>query len=100
MSYTNKKYDVNISKENSPDKFRSACSIIESAFPDFIKEDLLIDVDGTTIQAYSHNGKEIIIYDDYDIGAVFAESDFPLEGMFSELMYADRDAHQPVLMKA
>lgn len=100
MSYTNKKYDINISQENSPEKFKSACMIIEKVFPSFQKESLLVDVDGSMIQVYRKDGKEIIIYDDYDVGAVFAESDVNLKGLFDELQYADLEGNQQLLMQA
>lgn len=97
MSYTGKKYDVNIFHNNSAEKFKAACAIIEDKFPDFEKERLLIDVDGSTIQAYKKGNDEIVIYDDYDIGAVFAESDVDINGLFELL---EEPEEQPVLLEA
>lgn len=71
-------FDYNIYPDNSPQKFKEACSYIEKANPDFNKGKLLIDVDGSTIQIYNSDNKEIVVYDDYDVGAVYALSDVPL----------------------
>ena len=68
-------YDISIFPDNSPREFKSACAKIERAFPAYNKEKLLVDVDGSTIQAYSQGDKEIVVYDDYDVGTVFALSD-------------------------
>jgi hypothetical protein len=68
-------YDISIYPDNSPREFKSACEKIEQAFPEFRKERLLVDVDGSTIQAYTREDQEIVVYDCYDVGAVFALSD-------------------------
>jgi hypothetical protein len=72
------KYDYTISKENSPIVFKEICEIISSNFSDFKVEELLVDVDGSTIQVYSKGDEQIVVYDDYDIGAVFIKSDIDL----------------------
>ena len=71
-------YDYNIWTENSPQKFKNICKIIEIEFPNIEKEELLIDVDGSTIQTYRQHGKTINVFDDYDIGAVFVKSEIDL----------------------
>ena len=58
--------------------FRDTCRKIEEHFPDADKEKLLVDVDGTTIQSYLKRGLEIVVFDDYDIGAVFVQSEIDL----------------------
>ena len=72
------RYDVTICPDNSPQAFKTTCAKIEKAFPYLVKEKLLVDVDGSTIQVYSKNGKEVVIYDDYDEGAVFALADYDI----------------------
>lgn len=42
------------------------------------KHKLIIDVDDTTIQTYTKNNKDIDVFDDYDIGAVFIKSELDL----------------------
>lgn len=77
------KYDYTIYPDNSPQKFKQACIEIERAFPNALKKKLLIDVDGSTIQTFTENGKDIDIYDDYDVGAVFVKSEINLDRIFS-----------------
>lgn len=77
------KYDYNIYKDNSQKKFKEACAKIEKSLPYAVKHKLLIDVDGSTIQTYTVDGKDIDVYDDYDIGAVFAKSEICLDSIFN-----------------
>jgi len=77
------KFDYNIHPDNSPRLFKQTCMQIEKAFPTAKKRDLLTDVDGTTIQSFEHNGKGIKVFDDYDVGAVFVESDIDLSHLFN-----------------
>lgn len=76
-------FDYNIFPDNSPSEFKKACHKIELAFPKADKKKILIDVDGTTIQTYTYNGKDIDVYDDYDICAVFIKSEIALDFIFS-----------------
>ena len=77
-----RQYDYTVYPDNSPRKFKETCSIIEKAYPKAIKNKLLIDVDGSTIQTYTENGKDIDIYDDYDVGAVYVQSEIDLGTIF------------------
>ncbi len=76
------RYDYTIYKDNSPTEFKKACSKIEKYFPNINKCELLIDVDGSTIQTYMLDDKVITVYDDYDVGAVYVESDISLDNIF------------------
>ncbi len=71
-------YDYNIFPDNNPEKFKETCKRIQLKFPQAEKKDLLVDVDGSTIQVFIVDGKEIVVYDDYDIGAVFIKSEIEL----------------------
>ncbi|MGN0682458.1 MAG: hypothetical protein ACI4JY_02170 [Oscillospiraceae bacterium] len=75
-------FDYTVSPNNSPEQFRHACGIIEQAYPQATKRQLLVDVDGTTIQTYTKDGKDIDVFDDYDVGAVFVKSDIDLSRLF------------------
>lgn len=75
-------FDYNIYTDNSPKKFKETCKKIEKEYPNAIKRKLLVDVDGSTIQTYTENGKDIDVYDDYDIGAVFVRSEIRLDEVF------------------
>jgi len=76
-------YDYTICPDNSPQEFNEFCKKIEKEFPHLHKNRLLIDVDGSTIQTYKYNGKDIDIYDDYDIGAVYVKSEINLDNLFN-----------------
>lgn len=73
-----KEFDYTIYRDNSPQQFKKACALIERLYPDLTKHDLLIDVDGSTIQIFGQEPKEVIIYDDYNVGAVYIKSDIEL----------------------
>lgn len=75
-------FDYTICRENSPIKFKSVCQNIERFFPSATKKRLLVDVDGSTIQTYTENGKDIDVFDDYDIGAVYIKSEVDLSHLF------------------
>ncbi len=70
------KYKYNIKTYNSPDAFRMACMEFEKEYPTAKKNEMLVDVDGSTIQVYATDEGEMVIFDDYDVGAVFANADF------------------------
>jgi hypothetical protein len=76
-------FDHTIYKENSPEKFDEACELIEQSFTDIQKDKLLIDVDGSTYQRYTKDGKIITVYDDYDVGAVYVIADLDLSHIFN-----------------
>lgn len=75
-------FDYTIYPDNSPQKFKEVCEKIEIAFPNAHKRKLLIDVDGSTIQTFTDDNKDIDIYDDYYIGAVFVKSEINLDSIF------------------
>lgn len=75
-------YDYNICTENSTEKFKDTCLQIEKSFPNAEKKKLLIDVDGSTIQTYIQDGKDIDVFDDYEVGAVFVKSEIELKDVF------------------
>jgi len=72
-------YDITLSKVNDSKIFKEACRQFEDRYPSWKKQKLLIDVDGSTIQVYQNKDQEVVIYDDYDVGAVFARSDIDLQ---------------------
>lgn len=74
-------YSYTLYPDNSPSAFRTACEKIERTMSHLEKLPPLEDVDGSTIQRYEGaDGRRIAVYDDYDVGAVYALSDFDLEG--------------------
>ena len=76
-------YDYTIFPDNSPKEFKKACKMIQKALPNATPHDLLIDVDGSTLQKFTtHEGEKISVYDDYDVGAVYVISEIDLDNMF------------------
>ena len=73
------RYDYTIYPGNSKIKFKEACKKLEHKYTNAIRQDLLIDVDGSTIQEYIVGNKSIVVYDDYDVGAVFEKSEIDLD---------------------
>lgn len=70
-------YSYTLCPDNSPSAFRAACEKIERTMPHLAKQPLLTDVDGATVQTYEGvDGWRIVVYDDYDVGAVYMLSDF------------------------
>lgn len=74
-------FEYTICKENNTTIFKLTCKKISEMFPDATVHKLLVDVDGSTIQAFTHEGKDIHVYDDYDVGAVFIKSEIELIGL-------------------
>ena len=78
---SNKKYEYsyNINANVNEKDFFMCCKLIEKGLPGILKEELLIDVDGSLIQMYCYMGKEIAVYDDYYVDAVYVDSNVNLE---------------------
>ena len=72
-------FDYTVYQNNSVDEFKKTCNKIKEAFPNATEQKLLIDVDGSTIQTFTQDGKDIDIYDDYEVGAVYVKSEIELE---------------------
>lgn len=80
-----REFSYTIYPKNSTKHFKQTCSTIAKIFPLAKKEDLLVDVDGSTVQIFfMGNNKEIAVYDDYDVGAVYVESDIDLAGAIED----------------
>ena len=75
-------FDYNISPTNSKSKFQQACRLIEKEYPKCEKKSPLIDVDGTVIQTYTFNDKDIDVYNDFEVGAVYVRSEIKLNIQF------------------
>lgn len=71
-------FDYTICPYNSTTVFKETCQKIRCLFPDAEAEKLLIDVDGSLIQSYYQDGREIIVYDDYDVGAIYIKSELEI----------------------
>jgi len=76
-------FDYNIHKEASNKEFKSACVKIEKAFENAKKDNMLVDVDGSLVQSYWVDGKEIRILNDYEVDAVYAKSEIELDNILN-----------------
>lgn len=72
-------YSYNIAKNANKNAFNHACAQIETGFKDIRKEKMLVDVDGTQIQIYNAPGGKIKIYNDYEVDAVYVDSEVDLK---------------------
>lgn len=74
-------FSYTVSKTASEKAFMEVCSSIESRFKEIRKEKILVDVDGTAIQIY-HKGKDRIkVYNDYEVDAVYVDSEVELKNV-------------------
>ena len=76
--YSRKKYDYNIAPAADYESFKRTCIKIEEALFPLEKEKLLIDVDGSLIQVYYHNSGVIKVFSDYEVDAVYVNSEVEL----------------------
>ena len=74
-------YSYTISKEADEKQFERACGLVESQIQESTKEELLEDVDGTQIQIYKTNGGKIKVVNDYDVDAVYIDSEILIDGI-------------------
>ena len=72
-------FDYTVNSKNSTTDFKKICNEIEHNLAPNYKGKLLIDVDGSTIQEYKKNDKSVVVYNDYEIGAVYVKSDMQLD---------------------
>lgn len=64
--------------------FEKQCNAIEKNVTPLEKGRLLKDVDGSLIQIYAYQGKEILIYSDHFINEVYIKSEVQLEQFFND----------------
>ena len=72
-------FSYNISTEASEKDFKKACEKIENEFAHIKKENILEDVDGSLIQIYTTPNGKIKVFNDYEVDAVYIDSDVELK---------------------
>lgn len=77
-------YTTSLTADNN--EFKKVCSDIEKNIPGIKKDKLLTDVDGSAIQKYKSGSKEITVQNDYEIDAVYVDSDIDLKGVVKSLV--------------
>jgi hypothetical protein len=71
-------FSYNISREADNKAFKTACSSVETHLKNYKKADLVVDVDGSVIQTYTTPNGSIKIYNDYEVDAVYCDSEIDL----------------------
>lgn len=74
-------FTYNIAKNADQTAFNHFCALIESKIKGIKKEELLEDVDGTKIQIYTAPDGKIKVYNDYEVDAVYADSEVDLKNI-------------------
>ena len=75
-------FSYNIEKVADETKFNEACRKIEENVTEIQKNKLLEDVDGTQIQIYYKDNKKIKLVNDYEVDAVYIDSEISLDYIF------------------
>ena len=72
-------FSYTVAKNADKKAFDRICALIESKTTDITKEKVLEDVDGTSIQIYRTSNGKIKVCNDYDVDAVYVDSDLNLD---------------------
>ena len=66
-------------KEADNEKFKEACKKLLHGMDNLIANEPIIDVDGTIIQKYTSSNGNIMVSNDYEIDAVYIDSEVNLD---------------------
>lgn len=77
-------FSYTVSMEPDEKIFMDTCALIDSMVAEKNKEQLLADVDGSLIQVYNTANGNIKVLSDYDVYAVYVDSDVNLDQIFSD----------------
>ena len=77
-------YSYTISKEPSNELFLKTCQLIENSLQPLEKEKIIIDVDGSCIQKYHMPQGVIKVFNDFEVYALYVDSDIDLSNIWSE----------------
>jgi len=75
-------YSYNIENAANEKAFIDVCAAIEKTIGGLCKVELLVDVDGTQIQQYVAENGTIRVYNDFEVDAVYIDSDVNLAEIF------------------
>lgn len=75
-------FSYTVAKTADEKAFVKACRSIESRFKGISKNKALTDVDGSVIQIYHEGNNSIKVYNDYEVDAVYVDSDIDLKNIF------------------
>ena len=77
-------YTTSLKADNG--EFKRVCSAIEKNILGIKKDKLLIDVDGSATQKYKTESKEIVVQNDFEVDAVYIDSDVDLKGIVKSVV--------------
>lgn len=79
-------YSYNIAPDFDLKAFYAVTTILDSGVGGSLPQELVkdYDFDGSMLKIYGRPGREIRVYCDWDIGAVFIDSDIDLDDYFGE----------------
>ena len=75
-------FSYNISKVADKEAFLKACADVETTMEAIKKEKLLVDVDGSMVQWYNTLKGKIAIFNDYEVDAVYVDSEVDISCIF------------------
>ncbi len=71
-------FSYNIAKEADNKAFKKACAAIEAKIKSITGKRFAVDVDGSLVQTYDTPNGSITVFNDYEVDAVYADSDVDL----------------------
>lgn len=78
-------YSYTLSMNVDEAKFQDACRIVSENYPEFTKDQILIDVDGSELQRFRNGNRIIEINNDCEVYALYIDSDIDLSEHFKDL---------------
>ena len=76
-------FDYTIHPKADNKIFLQTCGLLEKSLTDLVKSKPLIDVDGSIYQKYNSGSKEITVYNDFEVDAVYIKSEINLNLFFN-----------------
>lgn len=76
-------FDYTICNMYDKDIFEKQCAALENKLIPLEKEKMLTDVDSSQIQIYHFNGHKIKVKNDFEVDAVYIESEIELTKYFN-----------------
>lgn len=74
-------FSYNIEKKANKPAFEKICAKIKAIVKGITNDELLTDVDGTQIQIYYTTNGTIKVYNDYEVDAVYIDSEVELKNI-------------------
>ena len=87
----NNMFSYTVAKNADKAVFLSTCSLIQMFLKKYKKEKLLQDVDGTTIQIYRTKNGKVKVVNDYEVDAVYVDSEIDLKSILAKKPQKEED---------